>query len=395
MSRTPAAGRRLATRAAHAGNAGPVLGPAGERPHTTPLFLTSSYVYPDFESAQRAAEGEAFLYSRVGNPTTEVFEAALADLEGGEAAAAFGSGMAAIAAAVFTLGAGRDLLADERVYGGSIELLRKVAGQMGIAARFVDACDLAAVRAALTPATGVLLVETLSNPLLRVADLPALGALAAERGAALVVDSTFATPCLCRPLAHGATLVAHSVSKYIGGHGDVIGGALVGGRDVIARVKEHRRLTGGVLDPFSAWLATRGLRTLPVRIERQCATAVRLAGMLATLPAVRRVHHPSRADHPDHEGAQRLLALPGAIVSFELADDAAARRCFDRLEVIARAASLGEVSSLMSSPAAFSHRALSPEERARTGIAAGLLRLSVGLEDAADLEDDLRRAITT
>jgi methionine-gamma-lyase len=228
---------------------------------------------------------------------------------------------------------------------------------------------------------------------LRVPDLPALAALARGRGLPLVVDSTFATPLLCQPLAHGADVVIHSVSKYIGGHGDLIGGVAVGRTPMMARVRRHRTLLGGSMDPFCAWLAVRGLRTLAVRIERQCATAARLASMLAGLPAVKRVFFPGQADHPDHERARRLLASPGAMVSFELADGTAARRVYDGVQVVARAASLGEVSSLLTHPASFSHRGLLPEERARLGVTDGLLRLSVGLEDPVDLEEDLRQAI--
>ena len=253
--------------------------------------------------------------------------------------------------------------------------------------------DTEAVRAALGPAVRAILVETISNPLLRVADLPALGALARERGTALIVDSTFATPALVRPLAYGATVVVHSVSKYIGGHGDLLGGAVVGPREVMARLRHHRKLTGGGMDPFTAWLALRGLRTLPLRMERQCATAAHLAEVLVGLPGLRRVHYPGLAAHPDHARVRGLLAAAGAMVSFEVADGAAARRFFDRVHLIARAASLGEVSSLLTHPASFSHKGLTVQERVRFGIADGLLRLSVGIEDAADLEADIRQAL--
>jgi cystathionine beta-lyase/cystathionine gamma-synthase len=198
---------------------------------------------------------------------------------------------------------------------------------------------------------------------------------------------------LCRPLEHGASVVIHSVSKYLGGHGDLIGGVAVGAAAVMTEIRRYRTLLGGSMDPFCGWLTLRGMRTLAVRVERQCATAARLAEVLGALPGVRRVHYPGRADHPDRARAQRLLGWPGAMVSFELADGAAARRVYDRVQVVARAASLGEVSSLLTHPASFSHKGLPAEERARLGIPDGLLRLSVGLEDPADLEDDLRQAI--
>jgi cystathionine beta-lyase/cystathionine gamma-synthase len=299
--------------------------------------------------------------------------------------------MAAIASVL--LAEGGEVLASEGIYGGSTELLRDLGPRHGLTVRFVPAWDTDAVRAALTPRTRTLLVETITNPLLRVADLPALASLSREHSVRLVVDSTFASPALCRPLEHGAHVVVHSVSKYIGGHGDLIGGVAVASEALLAPVRRYRTLLGGTMDPFCGWLAVRGLRTLPVRIARQCATAERVAEALAGMAAVERVHHPGRADHPDCERARRLLDAPGAMVSFELASGEAARRVYDRVRVVARAASLGEVSSLLTHPASFSHKGLPPEERARLGIRDGLLRLSVGLEDPEDLEADLRQAI--
>jgi cystathionine beta-lyase/cystathionine gamma-synthase len=281
----------------------------------------------------------------------------------------------------------------EGIYGGSTELLTALGPAVGVQARFVPAWDLAAVERAIGPGTRALLVETISNPLLRVPNLRALAELARARGIALLVDSTFTTPCLVRPLAHGATLVVHSVTKYLSGHGDVLGGVAVGSAEVIERLHKLQVLLGGVLDPFAAWLALRGLRTLPLRMERQCDSAAKLATALAAMPGVRRVHHPELPSHPDHALARTLLARGGAMVSFELADGAAAGRCYDRLRVISRAASLGEVCSLVSHPASFSHGGLPPAERARLGIADGLLRLSVGIEDVADLEADLAQAL--
>jgi cystathionine beta-lyase/cystathionine gamma-synthase len=351
-------------------------------------------VYPDAAAADKAAAGQAYLYARHGNPTTEALERAVADLEGAEAGLSFASGMAAIASVLLASATDGEVVASEGMYGGTTELLRDVGPRQGLTPRLVPAWDTEAVRAALSPRTRAILVETITNPLLRVADLPALGALARAHGVPLIVDSTFASPVLCRPLEHGATVVVHSVSKYIGGHGDLIGGVAVGAAAALAPVRRHRTLVGGTMDPFCAWLTLRGLRTLPVRIERACASAARLAEALAQLPAVRRVHYPGRRDHPDHERAGRLLAAPGAMVSFEVADGDAARRVYDRVQVVARAASLGEVSSLLTHPASFSHKGLPAEERARLGLADGLLRLSVGLEDPADLEHDLRQAMT-
>jgi cystathionine beta-lyase/cystathionine gamma-synthase len=370
----------------------PPLGPAGETAHAVPIYQTSNYSYPDAAAADRAAAGGGYLYSRTSNPTSEALEGAVADLEGAEAGLSFASGMAAITAALFSLVEAGEVVASEGIYGGTTELLRDLGPRHGLTVRFVPAWDTDAVKAALGPATRALLVETITNPLLRVADLPALGELARSRGIPLLVDSTFASPVLCRPLEHGATLVAHSVSKYIGGHGDLIGGVVVGAAPAIAAVQRQRTLLGGMMDPFCAWLALRGLRTLSIRVERQCATAAKLAGLLG--PLVQRVHYPGLTGHPDQARAARLLAAPGAMVSFEVADGAAARRVYDRVQLISRAASLGEVCSLLTHPASFSHKGLPPEERLRQGIPDGLLRLSIGLEDPADLEEDLRQALS-
>lgn len=377
----------------HVGRSGPVLGPAGERAHAPPLFQTSNYVYPDADAADRAAAGGAFLYSRHGNPTTDALATAVADLEDAEAGLTFASGMAAIAAAVFAHATGGEVLASEALYGGSIQLLTDIGPRHGVRTRFVPTWDLAAVASAIGRETRVLLLETISNPLLRVADLDALGALARERGLVFLVDATFSSPALCRPLNHGATLVLHSISKYIGGHGDVIGGVVLGGREAIDKLRPYLVLLGGNMDPFGAWLALRGLRTLAIRMERCAATAARLADFLAAHPSVGRVHYPGLPNHPDRAIAARILSAPGAIISFEVADGAAARRIYDRLRLFVRAASLGEVSSLVTHPASFSHKGVPPAERARLGIGEGLLRLSVGIEDADDLEADLAQAL--
>jgi cystathionine beta-lyase/cystathionine gamma-synthase len=385
---------RLSTRAVHVARASGALGPNGESAHNPPLFQTTNYTYPDAAAADRAAEGQGFLYSRQGNPTTQGLAEAVAALEGAEAGMVFASGMAAITAAVFATATGGEVLASDGLYGGSIELLRELGPRHGVETRFVPVWDLAAVRAAIGPKTRALLVETVSNPLLRVADIPALGALARERGLALLVDATFTTPCLSRPLSQGATVVIHSVSKYIGGHGDLIGGAAAGSAAVIAALAPYSRLLGGIMDPFAAWLCLRGARTLPLRMERACANAARLAQVLSGLPQVKRVHYPGLDAHPDHQTCVTTLSAAGAMVSFELADGVAARRAYDRVQLISRAASLGEVASLLTHPASFSHKGLPAAERARLGIGEGLLRLSVGIEDVADLEADLRQALS-
>lgn len=361
--------------------------------HAPPLFQTANFVYPDADTADRAAAGGAYLYSRQGNPTTDALAAAVADLDEAEAGLTFSSGMAAMAAAVFATAAGGEVLASEGLYGGSIELLVQMGPRHGVRARFVPTWDLTVVEKAIGPETRLLLVETISNPLLRVADIDGLAAIARRHNLVLLVDATFSSPALSQPIASGANLVVHSVSKFIGGHGDLIGGVAVGSRAAIDALRPYLVLFGGSMDPFCAWLALRGLRTLALRMERASATAERLAHFLGTAPGVKRVHYPGRADHPDHDVATRTLAASGAVISFEVADGATARRIYDRLRFFVRAASLGEVSSLITHPASFSHKGLPAAERQRLGIGDGLLRLSVGIEDAADLEGDLARAL--
>jgi cystathionine beta-lyase/cystathionine gamma-synthase len=377
----------------HVAREGVPLGPHGERPASPALYQTANYVYADAAGAARAASGESFIYTRHGNPTIDAFARAVAELEGAETGLAFASGMAAVATTLFASATGGEILAADGIYGGTTELLTSMGPRFGVRARFAPAWDLGAFEAAIGPETRVVLVETLSNPLLRVPDLRAIGALARARGVTFVVDSTFTTPCLVRPLALGADLVVHSVSKYLSGHGDVIGGVAVGRAKAVEPLRAVRTLLGGNMDPFAAWLALRGLRTLPLRLARQCESAVLLAAVLETLPGVVRVHHPSLPSHPDHGIARAQLEAPGAMITLQLGDGAAARRFYDRVRVFSRAASLGEIVSLVTHPASFSHGTLPPEERARLGIDEGLLRLSVGIEDVADLEADLRQAL--
>jgi cystathionine beta-lyase/cystathionine gamma-synthase len=389
-------GSGLATRAVHVAREGAPLGPHGERSASPALHQTANYVYADAAGAAHAAAGESYIYSRHGNPTVDAFARAVAALEGAEAGLGFASGMAAVATTLLAHAPGGgevEVLASEGIYGGTTELLTGMGPRLGLRARFAPAWDLDAFVAAIRPETKVLLVETLSNPLLRVPDLRALGQHARAHGLVFVVDSTFTTPCLVQPLALGADLVLHSVSKYLSGHGDVVGGVVVGGAKALEPMRKTRTLLGGNMDPFAAWLALRGLRTLPLRLARQCESAVLLAAVLETLPGVLCVHHPSLPDHPDHRVARALLAAPGAMITIQLADGASARRFYDRIRVFSRAASLGEVVSLVTHPASFSHGGLPPEERARLGIDEGVVRLSIGIEDVADLEADLRQAL--
>ncbi len=371
------------------------IGTAGETSHVVPLFQVSNFSYPDAAAAEEAAEGRAFLYGRHGSPTVAALEAALANLEGAEAALAFGSGMAALGAVLHALGSDGEVLASAGIYGGSTELIYELARGTSSTARFVPAWDVRAVAASFRPTTRVLLVETFSNPLLRAADLPELAKICQARDVALVVDATISTPLDGWVMRAGANVVVHSLSKYVGGHGDLIGGSCAASAELIAKIRKYRTLGGATLDPFAAWLGLRGLRTLAVRWQRQCETAARLARVLARHPAVREVYYPGLAGHPDRALARKLTGTdaPVAVVSFTVKDGKAARKVYDRVRLIARAASFGETNSLLTHPTTFSHRGVPAAERARLGIDDSLLRLSVGLEDARDLEADLKAAL--
>ena len=390
----PGAGTRVLTAVHDATARFAVPAAGGERPHILPLVQSAAFDYPDAASADLAARGQGYLYSRVGNPTVEAFARVIAELEGGAGALAFASGMAAISAALLSrVRAGDRILAADGLYGTSHELLTSFLPRYGVEADFVDACDPAAVERALRPTTRVIYVETITNPLVRVPDLPRLAAIARAHDAALIVDNTFATPLLSQPLKHGATLSLHSASKYLSGHGDLIGGVVVGSDADMARVGEVLKIVGGMMDPFCAWLALRGVRTLALRVERQVASAQLIAATLAETPGITRVAYPGLRAHPDHEVAQRVLRAPGAMLAFDVGSLAAARRMYDRARLVRRAASLGEIDSLFTHPVSFSHRGVPAAERERAGITEGLLRLSVGIEDPTDLIDDLLQAL--
>jgi len=387
------------TTAVHAGE----RVPRGEfTPVATPIYPSVGYLYDDMETLDAVFAGtrQGPVYARYGNPTNAALEAAVAALEGGEAALSYGSGMAAIHGALLAAGvrAGTAVVAARDVYGATYALLSKLLASQGVTVHFVDATDLDAVEAALAAARPVaLLVETISNPLLKVADLPRLAELAHVAGASLIVDNTFATPYLCRPLAHGADYVVHSATKYLAGHGDVLGGVVVTSAGRRAALNEINKLVGGNLGPQEAWLILRGIKTLPLRVERQCASALQVARWLAGHPHVSRVNYPGLPEHPQHELASRLLERGGfgAMISFELKNGnrAAVFRFMEALKLILPATTLGDVYSLVLYPAMSSHRGLDPEERRRIGIGDGLVRLSIGIEDPAEIIADLEQAL--
>jgi cystathionine gamma-synthase/methionine-gamma-lyase len=345
-------------------------------------------------------ERPGYVYGRYGTPTTAALESALAEIEGTEGAVCFVSGMAAIHA--YFTGCGlRDrgrIVAQEDLYGAVRSMLERLRREQGADVAFVDPTDHAAVAAALDAApTRALHVESISNPLLRVTDVAALAELAHARGASLAVDATFASPALARPREHGADVVIHSLTKYINGHGDVMGGVVCAPADVCAEMRDRAIVDGGYLPPHEAWLILRGLRTLELRIRRQCESALLVARHLSAHPKIARVHYPGLPDHPQHALATRQFGgRYGGVVTFVLRDEskAAAFRFLDALEHIASATTLGDLYSEVLYPAISSHRRVDAAERERLGITEGLLRLSVGIEDPADLIQELDHALT-
>jgi len=390
---------KFATRAVHAGerptrpNCTPVV---------TPIYNSVTYVYPDMELLDHAFEDPTagFVYTRHGNPTCAAFEAAVASLEGGEGAVSFASGMAAIHAALLAAGAqaGADVLAARDLYGATTALLSRFFTALGVRVHFGDFTDTHAVRRMLNAVRPrVLLLETVSNPLLRLADIARIAELAHSVDATVIVDNTFATPLLVRPLEMGADYVVHSATKYLSGHGDVLAGVVVSNKDNCAALRDVAKTIGGVLGPNEAYLALRGLKTLPLRLERQCKTAAWVAAWLEAHPKVERVYYPGLKSHPQNDLARNLFAggLYGAVVSFVIAG-AGKRRVFkflESLELCVPATTLGDLYTLALYPAHSSHRALTAAQRAALGISDGLVRLSVGIEDPDDIIADLRQAL--
>jgi cystathionine beta-lyase/cystathionine gamma-synthase len=383
------------TLAVHAGQF-----PAIENVPSSPaLYQASSYEFDDLDDVEAIYGGTrpGAIYGRYGGPNALHFESAMADLESAEAAVGAASGMAAIGAALATsLKPGQPLLAASDLYGGTLALLENDFQERGNRTVFLDVTgDFGAIEAALIrERPPVLYVEAASNPLVRIPDLPELVRLAHAHGAIVVVDATFVSPALGKPLEMGADLVLHSVGKYLGGHGDVGAGVVAGDRARIERIRAYLVRTGATLPHFEAWLALRGVRTLALRMARHSANAAAVAGFLAGVPAVARVHHPSRPDHPQHALAERLYpGGTGGIVAFDLHGTRETVAAFVRgLETIAIVHSLGEVATTLSYPAVSSHRPLAPEARAALGVTETTLRLSCGIEDARDIIADLDRA---
>jgi cystathionine beta-lyase/cystathionine gamma-synthase len=353
---------------------------------TVPIYQTSTYAY------EEVGRHKGFDYARSINPTRLALERCLAALEQGTHGCAFASGMAAIDAVMNLLQAGDRVLSSANLYGGTFRLFERVLRGHGLEFDYVDTSDLEAVRKALRPQTRLVYVETPTNPLLSVTDLAGVAHLCRERGLTSVVDNTFLSPYLQRPLTLGIDVVVHSTTKYLNGHSDSVGGAAVTSRPEIAeRLTFVQNSAGAILSPFDSWLVMRGLKTLALRMERHDVNGRAVAAFLAGQPKVRRVHYPGLADHPQHALAARQASGFGGMVSFVLADYEAARRLLNRLELCTLAESLGGVETLISHPATMTHASVPEAERRKLGIEDGMVRISVGIEDVGDIISDLER----
>jgi methionine-gamma-lyase len=374
---------------------------AGHGSLNPPVYLSSTYTFPTVEdgSARFAGEQAGFVYSRVGNPTTALLEARLADLEGGEAALVTASGQGATTSLLWTLLApGDEIIADKTLYGCTFGFLNHGLAKFGVKVTHVDLTDPANLAAAIGPATRLVFFESPANPNMRLVDIAAIAALARRHGAKTVVDNTYCTPYLQRPLELGADFVLHSATKYLGGHGDLLAGAIVGPKEILDQVRFYgiKDMTGAVLSAQDAFLVLRGLKTLALRMDRHCANAQGVAEFLAAHDKVATVHYPGLAGFPQYELARRQMAQPGGMIAFELKGGIeAGRRFMNALRLFTRAVSLGDAESLAQHPASMTHAFYTPEERVHHLIGEGLVRLSVGLEDRADLLADLRQALVS
>lgn len=375
----------FSTRAIHAGQgADPATGAT-----VVPIYATSTYT--------QAAPGQhkGYEYSRSGNPTRTALETALAALEGGERGLAFASGLAATNA-VFAglLRPGDEVVASADLYGGTFRLLERVFKHWGLSARYTDDATAAGFEKLMTPKTKLVWIETPTNPLLQILDIAAIAAVSHKHGAILAVDNTFASPYLQQPLALGADLVVHSTTKYLGGHSDVVGGAAIGGKDLLEPVKFYQNAAGGVPGPFDAYLTLRGLKTLAIRMDRHCDNAMSLAEWLVKQKTVAKVYYPGLPNDPGHAVAARQMKAFGGMISLQLHGGAdTARRFLSRTKLFSLAESLGGVESLVCHPATMTHASIPKDVREARGVDDGLIRLSVGIEDVADLRTDLERAL--
>lgn len=389
----PSAGRNLLTTAIHGGEKRPRPGNA----ITTPIFQTATYVFRDTAELVDYMSGNAEReeYGRYGNPTQRIAEQKCAALEGAEDGLGFASGMAAITTTLFAvLSQGQHVIMTDDCYRRTRQFCRGMLAKFGVDVTIVETGDYAALEAAVTPRTRVLISESPTNPYMKVVDLDRIADVARRHRLLTIIDSTFATPVNQRPIEHGIDLVLHSATKYLAGHNDVLGGMILGRRETISAIRDCQGVLGGILDPHAAYLLIRGLKTLPLRVEHQNASAMRIAEMLAAHPKVDRAHYCGLPSHPGHEIARRQMKGFGGVVSFEVEGDLErTSRVVDAVEIPQIAPSLGGVETLIEQPALMSFFELSTEERLAVGIKDNLIRLSVGLEDTDDLVADLRQAL--
>lgn len=383
---------RLATRAVHAGH-----DPAASMGAvTSPIYQSATFVAADTAELMAINTGEkrGYVYSRIRNPSVLAAEQRLAALEEAESCVLFSSGMAAIAGALAPfLKAGDDLVATPDLYGGTIKYFHDILPAQGVNVIWAKSGRAEDVAAAMTPKTRVVYGETPTNPLVRVLDLTALAGIAHEAGAMLVVDGTLGSPMNQHPLALGVDLLIHSASKYLNGHGDLIIGAVCGGRSATRKVRSLQQASGAIVDPHAAWLLMRGMTTYVVRMRQHNAAGLALASFLERHPKVKRVHYPGLASHPDHALATRTMKGFGGLLSFEMESGEAARRVVDRTRLFGIGPSIGGVESLISQPGNTSHFSVPPEQRIAMGIPEGLVRISAGIEDIDDLIEDLAQAL--
>ena len=370
--------------------------------HATPIYQTSTFIFDNTAQGGKRFAGEepGHIYTRLGNPTTGMLEDKLAMLEGGEAACVMSSGMGAISSVMWTLcKAGAHVIADEVLYGCTHALLSHGMERYGVEVSFVNTSDLEAVKAALKPNTAVVYLETPANPTLKICDLEAVASLVHgyNKDIKVVVDNTFATPYLQRPLSLGCDVVVHSMTKYLNGHGDVVAGCAISSAEIIREVKSFglKDMTGATVGPFEAFLMIRGLKTLTIRMDRHCDNAEKVAEFLKNHPKVEKVYYPGFPDAQGHEIAKRQMKRFGGMIAFEVAGGReAGAKVLNNLEVCTLAVSLGDTDTLIEHPASMTHSTYSPEELKAAGVPEGLIRLSVGIEDVEDIIADLDHALS-
>ena len=377
-------GNHISTKLIHGG----IYGDGKTGSVNVPIYQTSTY------EQEIPGVHKGYEYSRTGNPTREALEKLIADLEGGTAGFAFASGLAAITAVLSLFRSGDKLVISDNVYGGTFRVLDKVFRNFGIDFEMVDTTDTKAVEKAIDESVKAVYIETPTNPLLGITDIKAVADIAKKRGVLSIVDNTFYTPYLQRPIELGTDIVIHSATKYLGGHSDLIAGLVVVNNEELAeKLAFIQNSTGGVLQPFDSFLLIRGIKTLGVRLDRHVENAEKLAEFLKNHPDVKKIYYPGLKEHPGYPVNERQAKNGGAMISFELKEDHDINTFFRKLDIIALAESLGGVESLVCHPASMTHAAIPKEIRDKVGITEGLIRLSVGIEDAEELQKDLEQAI--